>query len=68
MVTIRTIGLAVVLVAGAFGVVLASVPSDLFDLERHLVPKELALHGAAFAGILLLLPGRGTVRLGVVEA
>jgi O-antigen ligase len=67
MTTIRAIGLAVVLVAGAFGVVLASVPSDLFDLERHVVPKELALHGAALAGILLLLPGRGTVRLGVVE-
>lgn len=67
MATIRTIGLAVVLVAGAFGVVLASVPSDLFDLERHLVPKELALHAAALGGILLLLPGRGAVRFGVVE-
>src|SRR5688572_23275687 len=44
---------AVLLVVGAFALVLAWVPSELFDLERYLVPKALALHLVAL-GLLAL--------------
>lgn len=37
------------LVAGAIAVVLAAAPYPMFDLDRFLAPKELALHGAALA-------------------
>jgi O-antigen ligase len=48
-----------VVVAGAFGCVLASMPSPLFDLDRHAVPKELVLHlTATAAGVLCLLRSR----------
>ncbi|MBI5014355.1 MAG: O-antigen ligase family protein [Deltaproteobacteria bacterium] len=46
-------------VAGILGCVLASLPSPLFDLDRHAVPKELVLHlTATAAGTLCLLTGR----------
>ncbi len=49
-------GAVVALVAaGAMAVMLASVRSQVFDLERYLVPKALALHLTA---LLLLLLGR----------
>ncbi|MBW3534460.1 MAG: O-antigen ligase family protein, partial [Gemmatimonadetes bacterium] len=38
-----------VLVVGTLAVVLVGVDSALFDLERHLAPKTLALHLTAFA-------------------
>ena len=44
---------ALVLIAGAFAVVLAWAPSRLFDLERYLVPKALALHATALALLAL---------------
>src|SRR5437867_10621659 len=44
---------AALLVLGAYAVVLAWVPSRLFDLDRYLVPKSLALHAVAL-GLLLL--------------
>src|SRR5512145_1523740 len=44
-----------VLVSGALVCVLTAVPSALFDLDRHSVPKELALHATVwFAGALLV--------------
>lgn len=44
--------------AGAFGVVLGAANYPLFDLDRHAVPKELALHATALlAGGVLLLAG-----------
>ena len=42
-----------VLIAGAMAVVLAASPRTVFDLDRFLVPKELALHATAvIAGLL----------------
>ncbi len=49
---------AALIVAGAFAVVLAWAPSRLFDLERYLVPKALALHVVALG-----LMGLGLVPL-----
>ncbi|HET8774537.1 MAG TPA: O-antigen ligase family protein [Thermoanaerobaculia bacterium] len=36
-----------ILQLGAFAVVLAASPREVFDLDRFLVPKELVLHGTA---------------------
>lgn len=48
-----------VVAAGALACVLAAIPSPLFDLDRHSVPKELVLHVAAgAAGALALAGGR----------
>jgi O-antigen ligase len=45
----------VVIVIGAIAVVLVASPRAIFDLDRFLVPKELALHlTAAIAGLLTL--------------
>ena len=50
---------AALIVAGAFAVILAWAPSRLFDLERYLVPKALALHVVALGVIALgLVPLR----------
>ena len=51
----RALAGALLLVGGAVAVVLAWAPSELFDLERYLVPKALALHLVAL-GLLLLGP------------
>lgn len=48
----------VVIIAGAFAVVLAVLPYRLFELDRFLVPKEAVLHATAALAALLLLPGR----------
>lgn len=66
--TARAKLLTAVLVAGAFAVVLAGLHSQLFDLERHAVPKELALHATALVSIALLAPAWRRIELGVVEA
>ena len=50
-----------VLVAGAIAVVLAASPRTVFDLDRFLVPKELALHATAvIAGLWALRAMRRT--------
>ena len=46
--------LAVWLGLGALAVVLAAMPSTLFDLERFAAPKELALHLTALGAVVLL--------------
>ena len=60
--------LAALLVAGALGVVLAVTASPVFDLDRHAVPKELALHLAALLGLAVMLPGWRRLDTGVVES
>lgn len=57
--------LALVLVTGALAVVIAGVPSELFDLDRHAFPKELALHATALLGIPLLAWSLPAIRLSV---
>jgi len=50
-----------VLAAGAVAVILAASPRTVFDLDRFLVPKELALHATAFvAGVCTLRRMRWT--------
>lgn len=50
---------ALVLSVGAVAVVLAATPYAMFDLDRHAVPKELALHVTALlAGACSLLAVR----------
>ena len=61
-------GLALLLALGAGGVVLALMHSRWFDLERHTVPKELALQLTALAGLVVLLPRWREVRLTAVDA
>lgn len=51
--------LALILAAGAVAVALAATPYRTFDLDRHAVPKELALHlTAMLAGSTALLTRR----------
>lgn len=57
--------LACLLIAGALAVVLAGVPSSLFDLDRHAVPKELALHLTALLGLPLVAWSLPAIRLTV---
>ena len=57
--------LALFLVTGALAVVLAGVPSNLFDLDRHAFPKEVALHLTALLGIPLLAWSLPAIRLTV---
>lgn len=66
--TPRGRGVALLLALGAGGVVLALMHSRLFDLERHAMPKELALHLTALLGLVVLLPRWGEVRLSTVDA
>ncbi len=60
-------GLAALLVAGAFAVVLANVQSKLFDLDRFTAPKALALELTALAAAGLLIPRWRRLEVGVVE-
>lgn len=62
------LALALLLALGAGGVVLALMHSRLFDLERHTVPKELALHLTALLGLVVLLPRWREVRPTAVDA
>lgn len=55
--------LALLLVTGALAVVVAGVPSELFDLDRHAFPKELALHLTALLGVPLLAWSLPAIRL-----
>lgn len=65
--TLRGGVLAALLGLGALGTALALVHSALFDLDRHSVPKELALHLTALLGLLVLLPRWRRVEAGIVE-
>ncbi|HEX9895585.1 MAG TPA: O-antigen ligase family protein [Gemmatimonadales bacterium] len=65
--SVTGIALVVVLAAGALGVVLAATRSPIFDLDRHAVPKELALHLTALLGLILLLPRWRWLEVAVVE-
>src|SRR6185437_14116262 len=49
--------------AGALAVVLAATPFKPFELDRFFVPKELALHVAAFVCVLFCLGRLRTVML-----
>lgn len=57
--------LAGLLVAGALAIALAGVPSELFDLDRHAVPKELVLHLTALLGLPILAWSLSAIRLSV---
>lgn len=57
----------ILIALGALGVVLAAVPSAIFDLDRFGVPKELVLHAVALALLPVLLLRRPRLELGVVE-
>jgi O-antigen ligase len=63
----RARAFAFLLGLAAAAVVLVSVPSGLFDLDRHSVPKELVLHGTALLSLLWLARDRTAPRHGVVE-
>ncbi|NTU59825.1 MAG: hypothetical protein HGA98_02070, partial [Deltaproteobacteria bacterium] len=47
--------------------VLAAVPSTLFDLDRHAVPKELFLHLTALVAATALLASADEVRLSKLD-
>lgn len=63
----RAAAAGALLVVGAFGVVLAGVSSDVFDLERYLLPKALVLHVTALAVLLLGFPSLERRRWGTAE-
>ena len=52
---------------GAFAIVLAAVPYKIFELDRHLVPKELVLHIVAVLSAILCLLGRKRLELARVD-
>ena len=52
---------------GALAVVLASTPFKPFELDRFFVPKELALHVAAFVCVLFCLGRLRTLALDRVD-
>ncbi|HET7600921.1 MAG TPA: O-antigen ligase family protein, partial [Gemmatimonadales bacterium] len=53
---------------GALVCVLAAGPWARFDLDRHSVPKELALHLTAFAGAAILLARARRLSLSLADA
>ena len=57
----------VVLTLGALGVVLAFLGSEVFVLDRYLVPKALVLHLTALTLLLVRLPSAQDSRWGSVE-
>lgn len=59
--------LAGLLVLGAVAVVLAGVPSPLFDLDRHAVPKELVVHAVALLALPALAWSVHRIRLTIPE-
>lgn len=65
----RVVGVvaALILAVGAQAVVLAVVPSALFDLDRFTVPKELALLATATLTGLVVLLRADRIELGVAE-
>lgn len=59
--------LAGLLVLGAVAVVLVGIPSPLFDLDRHAVPKELVVHAVALLALPALAWSVQRVRLTIPE-
>lgn len=59
--------IALVLVLGGFGVVLAGVNSTVFELERHGIPKALVLHATALLCLASLLPRWRRAAPGILE-
>ncbi|MFN2316425.1 MAG: O-antigen ligase family protein [Gemmatimonadales bacterium] len=59
--------LAGLLVLGAVAVVLVGVPSPLFDLDRHAVPKELVVHAVALLALPALAWSVHRIRLTIPE-
>lgn len=57
----------VVLQVGVLAVVLAATPFKLFELDRFFIPKELALHAAAFACVVFCLSRLRTLSLDRVD-
>ena len=49
---------ALLLIVGAFAVVLVVVPFRAFELDRFFLPKEVVLHATALLVALLVIPGR----------
>ncbi|MDH4046192.1 MAG: hypothetical protein OEW06_17230, partial [Gemmatimonadota bacterium] len=49
---------AILLILGAFAVVLVVVPHRSFELDRFFLPKEVVLHATALVVALLVIPGR----------
>ncbi|HET8624555.1 MAG TPA: O-antigen ligase family protein [Gemmatimonadales bacterium] len=65
----RSAWLALLLLqVGAVAIVLAAAPYTLFDLERHTVPKELALHLAATGAAALCLVRAQRLSLSLADA
>ena len=60
-------GVLGVLALGALATLLAALPYETFDLERHAVPKELALVGTAAISAWLLVRRPRAVVLGRAE-
>ena len=60
-------GVLGVLALGAFATLLAALPYPTFDLERHAVPKELALMVAASLAAWLLVRRAGSIVTGRAE-
>ena len=58
--------LASILIVGGFAVALAGVTSSLFDLDRHAVPKELALHSTALLVLFHVFADRRRIEIGLV--
>lgn len=59
--------MALVLSFLAITVVLVGIPSSLFDLDRHAVPKETLVHLGALLGGLVVLARRAPLRTNRVE-
>lgn len=59
--------LGALLAVGALAVVLAGVRSGLFDLDRHAVPKELALHLTTLLALPLMAWSVHRIRLTIPE-
>lgn len=57
----------VILIAGAFAIVLAGVESELFDLDRYSLTKELVLHITALASAITLVGGWRRLEAGVID-
>lgn len=51
----------------ALAVVLGGIPSPLFDLDRHAVPKETLVHLAALVAGAVVLSRRNSLRITAVE-
>lgn len=63
----RHVAALIALQLGVLAAVLAATPFNLFDLDRFFVPKELALHAAAFFCVVFCLDRLRSVSLDRVD-